>query len=195
MAISLAKQQTISLDKTAGTGLQQVRMGLGWDPEQPKGLLDRLLGGGKIDLDASCILLDASRQPVDLVWFRQLESKDGSVTHSGDNRTGEGSGDDEVIQVNLERLPSHVSYLVFTVNSFTGQTFEMVANAYCRIMDQQNRELARFALSEKGPHTGVIMASLSRSAEGWNFTAIGKLSRGNTVESLLGEAGEAVAAS
>jgi tellurium resistance protein TerZ len=73
-------------------------------------------------------------QMVDIVWFRQLQSKDGSIKHSGDNRTGAGEGDDEQIIVDLSRIPANVKSLVFTVNSFTGQNFSQVENAYCRIV-------------------------------------------------------------
>ena len=115
MALTLTKNQSISLAKTAGSSLTQVSMGLGWDPVKSKGLLGKLLGGGgEIDLDASCLLLDGNKDPIDVVWFRQLASKDGSIKHSGDNRTGEGSGDDETIHVDLSRLPAGVQYLMFT---------------------------------------------------------------------------------
>ena len=88
MAISLAKEQKISLSKESGGGLTKVFMGLGWDPVKSKGLLGKLLGGGgEIDLDASCLLLDSNKDPIDVVWFRQLASKDGSIKHSGDNRS------------------------------------------------------------------------------------------------------------
>lgn len=148
-----------------------------------------------IDLDASCIVLDSSKQLLDLVWFRELKSKDGSIVHSGDNRTGEGDGDDESIQVNLEQLPSGVKHLVFTVNSFTGQNFESVENAYCRIVDEvTGKELARFNLSDKGRHTGVVMAYLSRTAAGWDLTAIGTVANGRTAQDLANEAAQAVRA-
>ncbi|WP_295475364.1 TerD family protein [uncultured Pseudomonas sp.] len=187
MALTLAKNQTISLEKTAGSGLKKVSMGLGWDPEKATGFFGKLLGGGgEIDLDASCIMLDAEKKPLDLVWFRQLQSRDGAIQHSGDNRTGEGDGDDETIRVDLERLPGTVKYLVFTVNSFTGQTFEKVANAYCRIVDDATRnELGRFDLSEKGHHTGVIMSYLTRTGSGWDFTAVGQVTNGRTADDLV----------
>ena len=93
MSISLAKKQTISLDKEAGTGLRKIRMGLGWDPLKPSGFFGKLLGGETaVDLDASCIVLDNDRRPVEVVWFRQLKSSDGLIAHSGDNRTGDGGG-------------------------------------------------------------------------------------------------------
>jgi len=196
MAISLSKNQTISLEKEAGTGLKKIRMGLGWDPVKPSGVFAKLLNSDTaIDLDASCIVLDSSKQLLDLVWFRELKSKDGSIVHSGDNRTGEGDGDDESIQVNLEQLPSGVKHLVFTVNSFTGQNFESVENAYCRIVDEvTGKELARFNLSDKGRHTGVVMAYLSRTAAGWDLTAIGTVANGRTAQDLANEAAQAVRA-
>ncbi|ARU89002.1 TerD family protein [Pseudomonas sp. M30-35] len=193
MALTLSKNQTISLEKTAGSGLSKISLGLGWDAAK-SGFFGKLLGsGGEIDLDASCILLDSELKPVDLVWFRQLKSNDGSIQHSGDNRTGEGDGDDESINVDLTRLPEAVKHLVFTVNSFTGQTFEKVENAYCRIIDASNKtELARFNLSERGGHTGIVMASLSRGSSGWEFKAIGVTTNGRTVDDLVSLAVQAV---
>ncbi|MGE8408494.1 MAG: TerD family protein [Pseudomonas sp.] len=197
MALTLSKNQSISLEKTAGTGLTSVSLGLGWDPVKPTGFFSKLLGGGNdsIDLDASCIVLDGGLNPVDVVWFRQLQSKDGSIRHSGDNLTGEGDGDDETINVDLQRLPANVQYLVFTVNSFRGQTFDQVENAYCRIVDASgNKELARFNLAEKGAHTGVVMASLSRDSSGWQFKAIGQSTNGRTADDLVNLAIQAVRA-
>lgn len=192
MAISLSKGQTISLAKTGGSGLDKVFMGLGWDPVKKKGgFLSSLLGGGSedIDLDASVILLDASRSPVDTVSFGQLTSKDGAVRHGGDNLTGAGDGDDEVIYVELNALPSNVSHLVFTVNSFRGQTFNEVENAFCRLVDQtKNEELCRYTLTEQGGYTGVIMASMSKTADGWTMTAHGKPGEGRTVNDLAQDA-------
>ncbi|OZY32064.1 TerD family protein [Pseudomonas lundensis] len=196
MAISLSKNQTISLEKEAGTGLKKIRMGLGWDPVKPSGFFAKLLNSDSaIDLDASCIVLDSDKQSLDLVWFRELKSKDGSIVHSGDNRTGEGDGDDESIQVNLEKLPANVKHLVFTVNSFTGQNFEAVENAYCRIVDEvSGKELARFVLSEKGRHTGLVMAHLSRTSAGWDFTTLGTVANGRTAQDLVNDAARAVRA-
>lgn len=193
MALTLSKNQSISLEKTAGGGLTNISLGLGWDPVK-SGFLGKLMGsGGAIDLDASCILLDSDLKSIDLVWFRQLQSRDGSIKHSGDNRTGDGNGDDETIYVDLQRLPASVKYLVFTVNSFTGQTFEKVENAYCRIVNAGNKsELARFNLSERGGHTGIVMASLVRESGGWEFKAIGKVTNGRTADDLVSLAVQAV---
>lgn len=187
MAISLTKGQSISLEKQGGSGLSKVRMGLGWDPAKPSGFFGKLLGGAEeIDLDASCILFDANKNSIDTVWFRQLSSKDGSIKHSGDNRTGDGDGDDETISVDLARLPAQVTSLVFTVNSFRGQTFDQVENAFCRLVDQaSNQEIAKFKLAEKGKHTGVVMAILKREAAGWTMTAVGRPTNGRTAQDLV----------
>ena len=142
-------------------------------------------GSDSIDLDASCVLLDASGSVVDTVWFRNLKSNCGSVQHSGDNLTGEGDGDDEVITVDLTRLPAKVEYLAVTVNSFRGQTFDEVDNAFCRIIDQSNKELAIYKLNEKGSHTGVLISSLKRNGGAWDFTARGLACRGRMVNDML----------
>jgi len=123
MALNLEKGQKISLNKEAGGALSIVRMGLGWDVAKSKGMLGGLFGGGgdSIDLDASCLMFDEQGSLKDVVWFRQLRSNDGSIQHSGDNRTGAGDGDDETITVDLNKVPATIKTLVFTVNSFLGQ--------------------------------------------------------------------------
>lgn len=187
MALSLSKNQTISLEKTAGSGLRNVTMGLGWDVAKPKGFLAKLTGGGdSIDLDASALFFDAGGTLTDSVWFRQLKSKDGSVEHTGDNRTGAGDGDDEQIKVDLSRIPASVQTIVFTVNSFLGQDFGKVENAYCRLVnDAGGAEIARFNLSAGGAHTGQVMARLYREGQGWNMQALGTPSRGRTFQDML----------
>ena len=187
MALSLSKNQTISLEKTAGSGLRNVTMGLGWDVAKPKGFLGKLMGGGdSIDLDASALFFDAAGTLLDSVWYRQLKSKDGSVVHTGDNRTGAGDGDDEQIRVDLGRLPANVQTIVFTVNSFLGQDFGKVENAYCRLVnDAGGAEIARFNLSAGGAHTGQVMARLYREGQGWNMQALGTPSKGRTFQDML----------
>ena len=193
MAISLQKGQKISLSKEAGGTLTKVVMGLGWDAvkKEKKGLLGFLGGGGgggavEIDLDASCLMFDESGQITDSVWFRQLKSHDGSITHTGDNRTGAGDGDDEQIIVDLSRVPAQVKSLVFTVNSFTGQSFDQVENAYCRIVDaSNNKEVARYNLSARGNHTAQIMAKVYRHNGEWKMHAIGENGVGRTFNELM----------
>lgn len=182
--VSLSKNQTVSLSKES-SALSQLHFGLGWDPIKKKGLFGSLLGGnGSIDLDAGCVLMDSAGNKIDTIWFRQLKSKCGSVVHSGDNLTGEGDGDDEVIKVDLARLPANVEYLAFTVNSFRGQTFNDVDNAFCRVVDQSNKELARYKLTEQGSHTGIVIASLRRNSGNWDFTAHGHACRGRTIDDM-----------
>ena len=186
MAVSLTKGQRLTLEKSGGGTLTRVFMGLGWDAAG-RGLFGRKKAVD-IDLDASCLLFDASGHLVDQVWFSQLRSKDGSVQHTGDNLTGAGEGDDEVIYVDLAAVPAQVSTLVFTVNSFTGQDFSQVENAFCRLVDAvgpQQTELARYTLSGSGQHNAQIMAKLSREGGGWAMTAIGATANGRTFRDLL----------
>src|SRR5699024_4726565 len=130
MPVKLVKGQKISLEKESGGALSQVVMGLGWDAVERKGFFGFSGGSQQIDLDASCILFGEAGDVLDTVWFRQLKSKDGSIIHTGDNLTGEGEGDDEQIIVDLTRVPANIKNLVFVVNSFTGQNFSQVKNAF-----------------------------------------------------------------
>lgn len=187
--VSLQKGQTVRLEKTGGGSLTRVAMGLGWDVRKAKGLLGLFGGGGggDIDLDASCLLFDGSGQMIDQVWFRQLKSRDGSIVHSGDNLTGAGDGDDETITVDLSRLPAEVRTLVFTVNSFRGDTFDRIDNAYCRVVDLAGgQELARYDLTGAGSHTGQVMARIARTAGGWDFKALGERTTGRTFHDMMG---------
>ena len=186
MTISLSKGQSISLEKES-PGLSMVRMGLGWDAVKKGGFFAKMLGGGggEIDLDASCLVF-AGSEVVDTVWFRKLASTDGSIRHSGDNRTGEGDGDDETIMVDLSRLPANVTGLIFTVNSFTGQTFDEVENATCRLVDEKSgKEICKYVLAQRGRHTGVYMAAMVRRNGAWQMTAIGDVAVGRTVADLV----------
>jgi tellurium resistance protein TerZ len=187
MAVNLQKGQKISLEKEAGGALSRVTMGLGWDVAKSKGFFG--FGGGQgqpVDLDASAVMFDESNRPIDVVWFRQLKSKDGSIVHTGDNRTGAGDGDDEQIVVDLRSVPPGVKSLVFTVNSFTGQNFSTVENAFCRIFDTTNgKEIARYDLSVQGSHTAQIMAKLYRHNGEWKMHAIGENGSGRTFDDLM----------
>jgi tellurium resistance protein TerZ len=186
MSVNLTKGQKISLDKEAGGTLTRVVMGLGWDAVKTKGFLGFGSKGADIDLDASCVLFDEANKPLDVVWFRQLKSRDGSVAHSGDNRTGAGDGDDEQISVNLAQVPPNVKAIVFTVNSFTGQSFAQVENAYCRLLNADGgKEVARFNLSVQGQHNAQLMAKLYRHNGEWKMHAIGENGAGRTFDELL----------
>jgi tellurium resistance protein TerZ len=179
--VSLVKGQKISLEKEAGTSLSTVVMGLGWDAVK-KGLFS----SGSIDLDASCVMFDLNKNHKDTVWFRQLKSKDGSVTHTGDNLTGAGEGDDEQIIVDLTKVPTDIGTLVFTVNSFTGQDFSRVQNAFCRIVESKSgKEIARYDLSGGGQNTAMVMAKVYRHNNEWKMHAIGAPASGKTFQDLM----------
>ncbi|GGQ76587.1 TerD family protein [Streptomyces althioticus] len=183
--VSLQKNQTVSLMKGGRPLLSQVKMGLGWEPAYR---------GKDIDLDASVIAFGPQRNHVDSCYFGKLQILGGAIQHSGDNLTGEGAGDDEVITVDLGRLPMEVSGLVFTVNSFSGQKFTEVAKAYCRLLDASTgEELVRFDLTSAEPQTGVMMAKLIRQYSGeWEMTAMGEFVKGRTVRGMVKPAGQAL---
>lgn len=188
MAISLQKGQGISLTKNDGGALTEVVLGVGWDVAQSSGFLGKMFGGGSggsIDLDASVIMFDSNKNFVDNVYFGQLKSRDGSIVHSGDNLTGEGDGDDEQIKVDLTRIPSNVSSLVFTISSFRGQTFAKVSNAFCRLVDKTtNTEIAKYNLSQQGDYTALIIAKIYRHNGEWKMKAIGETCNGRTIKDL-----------
>lgn len=184
-SINLEKGQSINLEKE-NPGLSKVFMGLGWDQiEKKKGWF----GGSssdEIDLDASVIVFDENRNVIDTVWWRKLLSTDGSITHSGDNRNGKGAGDDERISVDLSRLPAAAKTLVFTINSYSGQSFAEIKEASARLVNQASgAEIAKFVLTDKGNHTAAIMASVHRRNGVWEMAVIGEIGNGRTVEELV----------
>lgn len=186
MGINLVKGQKIDLTKADSSGLKRIFVGLGWDAAST--VFFGLGGGGSIDLDASCVLYDENNQEVDAVSFTQLRSRDGSIVHTGDNRTGAGDGDDEVINVDLHSVPLNVKTIVFTVNSYRGQTFDKVKNCFARMVNSQtNEELCIFKPSELGNYTGMIMAKLYRHNGNWKVAAIGTPCNGKTVRDLSAE--------
>lgn len=186
MAVTLQKGQKISLSKEAGSSLSRIVMGLGWDAIKKKGFLGFGNRQIAVDLDASCVLFDENNEVTDTVWFGQLSSLDGSIQHSGDNRSGAGEGDDEQIIVNLAQVPQNVKSLVFVVNSFTGQNFTQIDNATCRIVNAQNqKEIACYNLSCQGSHTAQIMTKVYRHNGEWKMHAIGENCSGRTFEDLI----------
>ncbi|MEG2358994.1 TerD family protein [Acinetobacter sp.] len=188
MGISLVKGQKISLAKADGASLTRIYLGAGWDVAKGGGFMGGLFGGGgsSIDLDASAILFDEAKQPLDNVWFAQLRSRDGSISHSGDNRTGDGDGDDEKIFVDLARVPPQVKSIVFTISSFRGQTFEKVENAFCRVVDETtNTEIAKYNLSAKGKYTALIIAKVYRHDGAWKMSALGESCNGKTIHDII----------
>ncbi|MDJ0392292.1 TerD family protein [Rhodococcus sp. G-MC3] len=174
MGVTLAKGGNVSLSKQA-PNLTAVTIGLGWDV--------RNTTGGDFDLDASAIGLGSDKKSFgDLffVFYNNLRSPDGAIEHTGDNRTGEGEGDDESINIDLAALSPEVESIVFPVSihdaDALGQNFGQVVNAFIRVVDRADgRELARFDLSEDAStETAMVFGELYRRGQEWKFRAIGQ---------------------
>jgi tellurium resistance protein TerZ len=186
MAIKLTKGANISLAKEA-PGLTDAVLGLGWGQKKTKGFLGRTKLVD-VDLDASCLMFNGQKI-IDTIWFQQLKSKDGSVTHTGDDLTGggkEGVPNEEIL-VRLNAVPKDVSTLVFTVNSFSSDSFDGIPNAFCVLKDNKTQNvIARYDLSvQGGGHTGLVIAKLYRHNNEWKFKALGDWGEGRTVDKLL----------
>ncbi len=174
MALTLQKGGNLSLSKS-DPGLTKILVGLGWDP--------RTTDGAQFDLDASAFLLDANgkvRSDKDFIFYNQLISIDGSVEHTGDNRDGEGSGDDESIKVDLSRVPADVQKIVITVTIHDADTrrqnFGQVGGAFIRVVnDLSNNEIVRYDLQEEAStETAMIFGELYRHGAEWKFRAVGQ---------------------
>lgn len=174
MAVTLSKGGNVSLAKV-DPSLTNVKIGLGWDT--------RSTDGQDFDLDASAFLLtDAGkvRGDNDFIFYNNLKSSDGSVTHTGDNRTGEGEGDDESLIIELNRVPQEVTKIVFVVTIHDAttrrQSFGQVANAFIRLVNNDsNVEAARYDLSEDAStETAMLFGELYRHAGEWKFRAVGQ---------------------
>jgi tellurium resistance protein TerD len=178
MSVSLSKGGNVSLSK-AEPGLSRILIGLGWDV--------RVTEGADFDLDASAFLLREDgrvRGDADFVFYNNLKSTDGSVEHAGDNRTGEGDGDDESLKVVLPRVPVEVARIAVAVTIHEGeakrQSFGMVSNAFIRVVnDETGREIARYDLTEDAStETAMIFGEVYRRDGEWKFRAVGQGYRG-----------------
>lgn len=174
MAIQLSKGQRIDLTKD-NPALSKIIIGLGWD-------IKNYDGGQDYDLDASAFLLNNAgkcRQDLDFIFYNNLQSTDGSVRHTGDNRTGEGDGDDEQIAVDLSAVPADVDKIAFTVTihdaEARNQNFGQVSNAFARLVDENTgQEVLRFDLGEDfSIETAVVFCELYRHNSDWKFNAVG----------------------
>jgi len=175
MAISLSKGRAISLTKAA-PGLAIVQAGLGWDPRETAGT-------DPYDLDASVLVCDANGRCLGEEWFifyGNLQSAGGAVVHAGDNRTGDGDGDDEVVTLNLGALPPQAARLIFGVSideaSARRQNFGQIRNSFIRLVDTVTGvEVARYDLDDDfATETAVVFGELQRSGSDWNFVAVGQ---------------------
>jgi tellurium resistance protein TerD len=174
MSLSLKKGGNLSLSK-AEPGLTKILIGLGWTP--------RATAGTEFDLDATCFVLAATgkvRSDADMIFYNQKESEDGTIRHMGDNRTGVGDGDDEVIAVDLARVAADVQRLVACVTIHEAderrQNFGMVGEAYVRVVNAETkREIARYDLSEDASvETAMIFGEVYRHDGEWKFKAVGQ---------------------
>lgn len=174
MPISLAKGQKVDLTKT-NPGLTEVLVGLGWDTQKYDGQAD-------FDLDGSAFVLGGNgqvRNESDFVFYNNPNGANGSIVHSGDNRTGDATGDDEVININLSQIPSDVEKIAFTATIHEGeerrQNFGQVSNAYIRVVNKTTgEELIRYDLGEDfSIETAVVIGELYRHNNEWKFSAIG----------------------
>jgi tellurium resistance protein TerD len=174
MAISLSKGQKVDLTKT-NPGLTKVVVGLGWD-------VNKYDGGNDFDLDASVFLLDANGKvsnEKDFVFYNNPQGGGGSVTHTGDNRTGQGDGDDEQVNVDLKSVPASIEKVAFAITIHDAearrQNFGQVSNAYVRILnDETGQELIRYDLGEDfSVETAVVVGELYRHGGEWKFSAVG----------------------
>lgn len=174
MPINLTKGGNVNLSKEA-PGMTKTTLGLGWNP--------RVTDGQAFDLDAIAFLLKADGKvgaDTDFIYFNNLSSANGSVTHNGDNRTGDGDGDDETVTVDLSKVPADIEKVVLAVTIYDGQTrnqtFGQVGNAYIRVInDANNSEIARYDLSEDGStETAMIFGELYKHNGEWKFRAIGQ---------------------
>ena len=176
MAVNLSKGQRISLEKVA-PGLSEAFVGLGWDTN----ITDT---GEDFDIDASVFLLDSNEKLISdqhFIFYNNLASPDPnkSVEHMGDNRTGAGEGDDEVIKVNLKQVPDEINKIsmVVTIHEAEArqQNFGQVQNAFVRVVDaKDNKEVVRYDLTEDfSVETALIMAELYRKDGEWRVNAVG----------------------
>jgi tellurium resistance protein TerZ len=161
--IELTRGQEMALTTDDGRPLVRLQMGLGWDEERGAGFIGT--GRPHVDLDATAV------QFADGQLF---ETRDGSVVHLGDNISGSGEGDDERLTVDLSRVYAKVDTILFLVSSYQGHTLDWIDNAYCRLVDDHDVELARLTLTDGTPRTGLVMAKLFRVGDDWRLRAIGE---------------------
>lgn len=174
MAVNLDKGGKVDLSKT-DPSLNKVLVGLGWDP--------RVTDGADFDLDASVFMLTENgkcKSEKHFIFYNNMDSPCGSVHHTGDNRTGDGDGDDEVVQIDLSKVPADVQKLVFSVTIHDAEklklNFGQVANSFIRIVNEEtNNELVMYELGEDySTETAMIFGELYRHNGAWKFSAVGQ---------------------
>jgi tellurium resistance protein TerD len=184
MSINLTKGGNANLSKEV-KGLSKISVGLGWDV--------RKTDGDGFDLDASAFMLNSNgkcRNDKDFVFYNNLKSECGSVTHTGDNRTGAGDGDDESLKIDLSKVPNDVEKIQFVVTIHEAdqrrQNFGMVSSSFIRVEDQKsNKEICRFDLTEDAStETSMIFGELYKKDDEWKFKAVGQGFKGGLSKML-----------
>lgn len=195
MAINLQKGQRINLVKSSGSILQNICVGINWGAIEKKGFFGNTKKEA-VDLDASCALYDDNKNLIDIIYFGQLKSKDGSIAHSGDDLTGDMGGDDgldnEIITVDFARLNPSISYVAFVLNSFQGHDFGTIPFASIRIYEgtptRVNEVFATFDIANGSGfagHVSMVMGVFYKKNSEWKFNAIGEPTKDKKLEQTV----------
>jgi tellurium resistance protein TerZ len=196
MAINLQKGQRISLEKSNGSKLQNVCVGINWGAIEKKGLFGFGSSKEAVDLDGSCALFNESKQLLEVVYFGNLKSKNGSVKHSGDDLTGDMGGDDgldnEIITLDFSQLDANVNYVAFVLNSFRGHDFGTIPFASIRIYEgttkRVNEVFAKFDIANGANfagHVSMVMGVFYKKNGEWKFNAIGEPTKDKKLEDTV----------
>lgn len=195
MAINLQKGQRINLEKSNGSKLQNICVGVNWGAIEKKGFFGGITKEA-VDLDASCALFDESKNAIDVVYFGSLKSKDGSIKHSGDDLTGDMEGDDgldnEIISMDFSKLSPNISYVAFVLNSFRGHDFGTIPFASIRIYEgtptRVNEVFATYDIV-KGEgfagHVSMVLGVFYKKNNEWKFNAVGEPTKDTKLEATI----------
>ncbi|MDR0758088.1 MAG: TerD family protein [Tannerella sp.] len=195
MAIKLEKGQRINLEKSNGNKLQNLCVGVNWGAIEKKNCLGRK-SMEAVDLDASCATFDGNNKALEIIYFGNLKSKNGSIKHSGDDLTGDMGGDDgldnEVITVDLAKLPAEVEKIAFVLNSFRGHDFKTIPFASIRIYEgtpsRVNEVFATYDIANDATFAGsvsMVMGVFYKRNGEWKFNAIGEATRDRDLQGTL----------
>ncbi|OJV22437.1 TerD family protein [Dyadobacter sp. 50-39] len=195
MAINLTKGQRINLEKSNGSKLNNICVGINWGAIEKKGWLGGV-SKEAVDLDASCAVYDDTKKLREVIYFHNLKSTDGSIRHSGDDLTGDMGGDDgldnEVITLDLSQLNSSVSYVAFVLNSFKGQDFGTIPFASIRIYEgtpkRVNEVFATYDIANGSGfagHVSMVMGVFYKKNGEWKFNAIGEPTKDKKLEETI----------
>jgi len=196
--INLTKGSSIDLSKSDGETLKKVSFGLNW------GKIEKRISGGffglgsktekeSVDLDASCALFNEFNEHIETVCYSQRTGANGAISHSGDDRAGDDSNDDndnEIISVNLSKIPSNIKTIVFFLNSYQGHQFDKIPYSKIRVLDENNKPLASYNLSAENRFesiTTMILGKVIKNGSKWQFITIGEPSLERNISGTVQE--------